>query len=896
LVDAVPGAIIGTPAPSRVQLYNPCMDGHTLRRTYLEYFRREGHEVLSSSGLVPDDPTLLFTSAGMVQFKDIFWGRAAPRHPRATTCQKCMRTTDIERVGTTAYHHTFFEMLGNFSFGDYFKQGAIELAWKFLVDELGLDPQRLWVSVYEQDEEARAIWVDQIGVPAARVVRLGKEENWWGPVGDTGPCGPDSEIFWDWGEELACGTQCAGPACDCARFSEMWNLVFMQFAAQPDGTFAELDRKGVDTGMGLERTAAVLQGVMSDFDTDLFAPVVQEVEALAGNASRMEGQKLRTRNIIADHIRALVFLVADGVLPSNEAQGYVLRRVLRRTVRAADRLALPEGALARLVPAVVETLGEVYPEIAERRALAEQVIAREEQSFRRTLRSGESQLRSELAKLGANAQLPGGVLFELYDTYGFPLELTEEIAAETGVKVDRTGFEREMERQRARSRKAVQAEDGISIEESAQVVVETEFVGYDRLTCESQLARIIDPQGAESGSAVEGEWRLFFPVTPFYAEGGGQVADTGWVENLSRTGRAQITDVQHTPQGIVHKTRVLQGEFSSGDCCRLQVDEERRRAVERAHTATHLLHAALREAVGEHAIQAGSWVGPEEVRFDYTHFAALSDEQRALVEKRAFASVLTDVDVSVRWMSLDDALAVGAMAHFEEEYRGKQEVRVIEVPGISCELCGGTHVRRTGEIGPLAILAEEAVGSGSRRIRALVGEKARAYFASLREERARVAELLGVPEGEVEAGVQRSVEDLKAAQRQVSSLEEKLTALEAERMSQRVEEVDGVKIVGAVVEGGAERAKHLADALASRLGRSAVLLGTKAGDRAVLVAKVSDIPQVSAGDMVRVAAQRVGGKGGGRPTFAQGGGPQAASLPEAVRDGLEHVRAALKSA
>jgi len=868
-----------------------------LRQTYLEYFRREGHEVLASSGLVPDDPTLLFTSAGMVQFKDIFWGRVSPRCSRATTCQKCMRTTDIERVGTTAYHHTFFEMLGNFSFGDYFKHGAITLAWKFLVDELGLDPRRLWVSVYEQDDEARSIWVDEIGVPAERVVRLGKEENWWGPVGESGPCGPDSEIFWDWGEAFSCGPRCAGPACECSRFSELWNLVFMQFAAHPDGTFSELDRKGVDTGMGLERTAAVLQGVMSDFDTDLFAPVIQAVEALAGDTSKREGQELRSRNVIADHIRALVFLVADGVLPANEAQGYVLRRVLRRTVRAADRLSLPEGALAKLVPVVVDALGEVYPEIVERRALAEQVISREEQSFRRTLRSGEAQLRSELGKLGANEELPGSTVFELYDTYGFPLELTEEIAAEEGVSVDRAGFEREMERQRARSRKAVQTETAGAAEAADEEVIETEFVGYDRLACEGELVRVVIAGSEGTRGGVQGEeQRLFFRVTPFYAEGGGQTADTGWVENLSRSGRAEVTDVQHSPQGIAHTARVVQGAFRSGDNCRLQVDEKRRRAVERAHTATHLLHAALREVVGAHAIQAGSWVGPEEMRFDYTHFAALSDEQQAQVEKRAFASVLSDVDVSIRWMSLEDALASGAMAHFEEEYRGKDEVRVIEVPGISCELCGGTHVRRTGEIGPLAILAEEAVGSGARRIRALVGEKARAYLASLREERARLAERIGVPEAEVEAGVQRLLEDLKAAQGQVASLEEKLTAVEAERMTQSAEDICGVRVIGSVVEGGAERAKLLADALVVRLGRSAVILGTKSGDRAVLVAKVSDVPQVSAGDMVRVAAQRVGGKGGGRPTFAQGGGPEAASLPEAVRDGVEHVRAALKSA
>ncbi len=870
------------------------MDGHTLRRKYLEFFRSEGHEIVPSSSLVPDDPTLLFTSAGMVQFKDIFWGKVSPRYPRAVTCQKCMRTTDIERVGTTAYHHTFFEMLGNFSFGDYFKEGAIKRAWRFLTGELGLDPGKLWVSVYEEDDEARSIWVDGVGVPPKRVVRLGKEDNWWGPVGDRGPCGPDSEIFWDWGEELSCGPGCSGPACDCARFSEIWNLVFMQFDAQPDGTLADLSQKGIDTGMGLERTAAVLQGVLSDFDTDLFAPVVAAVEELAGGDCR--GEKLTPRNVVADHLRALVFLVADGVLPANEAQGYVLRRILRRTVRAADRLSLPPGVLAELVPAVADSLGDSYPEIVERRVLAEQVISREEQAFRRTLRSGEEQLRGELEKLEARARLPGDVVFELYDTYGFPVELTEEIAAEAGVAVDRAGFEQEMERQRTRSRQAAHVDGASAATGGAKVVVETVFVGYDRLEAEAELAAITAATGSAHEQAGEGEWQFFFPETPFYPEAGGQLADTGLVENLSRSGRAQVGDVQRTPQGTIHFVRVVEGEFRQGDNCSLQVDEERRRAIERAHTATHLLHAGLRETLGEHAIQAGSWVGPEEVRFDFTHFAALSEGEREQVEKRAFAAVLEDLELCKRWMPLEEAVAAGAIAHFEEEYRGKSQVRVVEVPGVSCELCGGAHVRRTGEIGPVVIMSEEAVGSGTRRIRALVGERARQHFVSVREERIRVSRLLGVPEGEVEAGVERTISELEQARKQCFALEERMSAIQAEQLAGQVEQVDGVSLLGAVVDGGAERAKMLADALAARLGCCAVVLGTDAGGRAVLVAKVADVPALSAGDLVRVAAQAVGGKGGGRRTFAQGGGPEVAALSQAVESALDYARAQLRSA
>ncbi len=870
------------------------MTGNKLRKTYLEYFRHEGHEVVPSSSLVPEDPTLLFTSAGMVQFKEIFWGKVPPRHPRATTCQKCMRTTDIERVGTTAYHHTFFEMLGNFSFGDYFKQGAITLAWKFLTSTLGLDPARLWVSVYEADDEAFDIWVDEVGLPRERVVRLGKEHNWWGPVGDRGPCGPDSEIFWDWGASLACGTGCEGPACDCARFSEIWNLVFMQYDAQPDGSLADLGRKGIDTGMGLERTAAVLQGVMSDFDTDLFAPLVQAVENLAG--APCQGEACVPRNVLADHIRALVFLTADGVLPGNEAQGYVFRRLLRRAIRAADRIELPEGGLAQLVPPVVECFGAAYPEVVDRRALAEQVIAHEERAFRRTLRSGERRLRDALEEVAQGQRLPGEVVFELYDTYGFPVELTEEIAAETGMSVDREGFERAMERQRARSRGTADTGPSLTEAKVAEALTETTFVGYDRLTVDTQLAAIADPQGDPSTEVGEGAWHFVFPETPFYPEGGGQTADTGWVTNLDREGRAEVVDVQRSSRGTFHHVQVVAGAFRQGDRCKLDVDAERRRAVERAHTATHLLHAALRKTAGEHAIQAGSWVGPEEFRFDFTHFAPLTDEQWSQLEALAFGPVIRDLELRVRNMPLADALAAGVIAHFEEEYRGKEHVRVVEVPGVSAELCGGTHVRRTGEIGPLVILNEEAVAAGTRRIRALVGEKARRQLATIRDERAALARLLGVPEGEVAQALERSLEELREARRHASALEERLVSVDADSLCRAAEDVDGVRLVGTVIDGGADRAKQLADAVAAKLGRCAVILGSSSGGRAVIVAKVNDVPDLSAGDLVRVAAQAVGGKGGGRPTFAQGGGPKADALPDAVRDALAHARASLRSA
>ncbi len=864
-----------------------------LRRLYLDYFRKEGHTVLPSSSLVPDDPTLLFTSAGMVQFKDIFWGRVAPAHPRVTTCQKCFRTTDIERVGTTAYHHTFFEMLGNFSFGDYFKEGAIALAWRFLTGELGLPPERLWVSVYAEDDEAYATWRDEIRIPAERIVRLGKEHNWWGPVGDRGPCGPDTEIFWDWGPEYGCGPDCPGPSCDCDRFSEVWNLVFIQHDAQPDGTLRELGKKNIDTGMGLERMTAVLEGVHSNFDTDLFAPIV---EAIAASA-RPPLADHRSRNLIADHIRAVVFLVADGVRPGSEAQGYVLRRILRRTVRAADALGMREGRLRLLVEPVVRSLGAVYPEIEERRSLAEQVITHEERTFRRTLRAGEARLREALARLSAGGSVPGRVVFELYDTYGFPPELTEEIAREQGFSVDHAGYDREMEAQRARSRHA-QGGSGatVRVDMGGRGERVTKFVGYTELTFESALEKILVGQEAQDAISVPAGAEFVFNETPFYAEAGGQVADTGWIENLSRPGRAEVVDVQKSPHGTLHTVRVTEGEFRERDRCWLVVDEARRRKIERAHTATHLLHAALRRVLGEHVIQAGSAVGPEEFRFDFTHFAALTPAELAQVEELAFAPVLHDLAVEVEELPLDEAKKRGAIAHFEEEYRGKDRVRVVEVPGVSMELCGGTHVRRTGEIGPIVILSEEAVGAGTRRLRVLVGEAARRHLFSLREERKQLAALLDVPEGELLSGATKLLEEEKAIRRRVESLEGELAAFRSRDAAAGAREVDGTKLASAVVEGGVEEAKRLADALAAQLGRSVVVIGTRAEGKGIVVAKVVDEPRVSAGDLVRIACQALGGKGGGRATFAQGGGPHGGALPQAIEKAIAHAEVRLKGA
>lgn len=859
------------------------MTSAELRRLYLDYFRREGHQVLPSASLVPDDPTLLFTSAGMVQFKDILWGRVAPVHPCVTTCQKCFRTTDIERVGATAHHHTFFEMLGNFSFGDYFKEGAIELAWKFLARELSLPKERLWVSVYEEDEEAYVIWRDSIGIPVERIVRLGREHNWWGPVGDRGPCGPDSEIFWDWGEEHTCGPDCKELACDCERFSEIWNLVFMQYDAQPDGKLTELSRKNIDTGMGLERMSAVLQGVHSNFDTDLFRPIAEEIGALSPAKMPPDALPIQ-RSVVADHIRATVFLIADGVLPdSKESRGSVLRKVFIRMFTMADFLGIPHGKLPKLVEPVIATLRDVYPEIVDRRGLIERAILAEEETYRRrleTLRRRGEELPEELVVI------PGELAFRWYDTDGIPRELITVYAGEKGLLVDWEGFEREMERQRARSRK-VTAYDERTAPEEAAVVRKTDFVGHEHIETEDHLALILDESDKPEGEATPGEWRFVFSAkTPFYAEAGGQIADTGWIENLSQPGRAEVMDVQKATQGTVHAVRVIEGGFHQGDRCHLLVDEARRRAIARAHTATHLLHAALRRVLGEHVIQAGSSVGPEELRFDFTHFAALTPAELARVEELAFAPVLQDLPVQVEEVPLAAAKARGAIAHFAEEYRGKDRVRVVAVPGTSAELCGGTHVRRTGEIGLIVVLAEEAVAAGTRRLRAVVGETARRYLTTLREERRQLSTLAGVPEAEIVAGLGKTLDEAQALRRRVAAIEAELAVVRSQDLLARARDVSGTKLLSTILDGGAEEAKRLADALAARLGRCVLVVGVRHEGRGLIVAKVVDEPRVEAGDLVRVAAEALGGKGGGRSTFAQGGGPNVQALPQAIERAL----------
>ena len=856
-----------------------------LRSRFLEFFVARDHKRLPSAPLVPNDPTLLFTSAGMVQFKDIFAGRVEPRHPRVTTCQKCFRTTDIGNVGKTAYHNTFFEMLGNFSFGDYFKQGAIELWWELLTEQLGVPGERLTAAVYEEDDEAYGIWRDVIGLPVDRIVRLGKEHNWWGPVGDSGPCGPDSEIHFDAGAEHGCGPDCAGPACDCNRFNELGNIVFIQYDQQKDGTLVPLDHGCIDTGMGLERTSSILQGVATVYDTDVFQPIVEAIEAAMPRA--YTEADATHRNAIADHMRAALFLLADGVMPGNERQGYVFRRILRRAIRASERLELAPGTLSSFTDAVADSLGGVYPEILEVRDLGERLIAREEETFRRTLREGERRLGKLLDGLRQDGAkiLPGDAAFELTDTYGFPLEMIEEIAADEGIAIDHAGYCHALAAQRARSR--VDISVTTSVAATADVVKPwhrrsdpEQFIGYETDTCKTTVTGIDEEAGV-----------IAFERTPFYAESGGQVGDTGQFECGEDGPSIPIeTTSRHEKGAILHQVGTHAAALQVGDECTLVVDTERRRRIERNHTATHLLHAALREVLGAHVKQAGSLVNDEELRFDFSHFEKLSPEEIARVEDFANAAVLADLEMVTREMPLEKAQAMGAIGLFEEEYRGKDVVRVISAGDVSTELCGGTHVRRTGEIGLIKIISEESIASGVRRIRAITGEQILTRLRDLSDLVRRIRHVTGEEPLEAIARLKAEMKEMLQRLEEASVAE---AAGRSEDLVKRAEEIGQARMVSGRADLSADQLKNLSDLLEEKARPAVVVLVGDAEGSGIAICKASKGLDVDCGALVREMAGILGGGGGGGRGFAQGGGPKLDQLDAALEAGVQSARSAL---
>jgi len=868
------------------------MNSNEVRSRFLEFFRSKGHTVVPSSPLVPgNDPTLLFTNAGMVQFKDVFTGQDKRPYVRAASSQKCVRAggkhNDLENVGYTARHHTFFEMLGNFSFGDYFKKDAIHYAWEFITgkDWLAIDKSRLLVTVYATDDEAYAIWKDEIGVPPARIVRIGdrrgtaapgampQSDNFWS-MGDTGPCGPCTEIFYDHdpdGSKGIAGGPPGSPDEDGDRWIEIWNLVFMQFERAADGTMANLPAPSVDTGMGLERISALMQGTNDNYQTDTFKHLVGAVAQLA----KQQPYSNASQKVIADHIRAASFLIVDGVLPSNEGRGYVLRRIMRRAIRHGYKLGLNEAFFHKLVAPLAEVMGDAYPELNAQRAQIEKAIRHEEDSFAVTLDKGMKLLDDAIGKL-KDQTIPGEVVFKLYDTYGFPLDLTADIARERGLSLDEAGYEREMEAQRDRARAASHFKGGATLHYEG---AETCFVGYEGLVHEGAKVLALYRDGQAVTELKAGEpGVVVLDHTPFYAEGGGQVGDRG------RIGGFEVQDTLKLKGSVFgHHGRQKDGSLKVGATVRAEVTESIRRATMRNHSATHLMHRALREVLGAHVAQKGSLVNEQRTRFDFSHTQPVTAAEIAEIEDRVNRAILANVPVSAEVMKYDDAIKAGAMALFGEKYG--DEVRVLAMGDYSTELCGGTHVSRTGDIGLFKIVAEGGVAAGVRRVEAITGENALAYLRETEGRLKKAAELVRGSADDLTTKIEQVLAHGRQLEKELAALKGKLASTAGNDLTSQVRQVKGVQVLSARVDGvDGNDLRTLLDQLKNKLGSGVVLLGAASGDKVSLIAGVTaDLTaKVKAGDLVKFAAEQVGGKGGGRPDMAQAGGTQPEKLPFAL--------------
>jgi alanyl-tRNA synthetase len=857
------------------------MTSAQLRAAFLDFFRERGHAVVPSSSLVPgNDPTLLFTNAGMVQFKDLFLGKEKRNYVRAASSQRCVRAggkhNDLENVGYTTRHHTFFEMLGNFSFGDYFKQDAIRFAWDFVTGTLGIAPERLWVTVYEEDEGAAEIWLKEIGVDPQRFTRMGAKSNFWA-MGDTGPCGPCTEIFYDHGPDVAGGPP-GSPDEDGDRYVEIWNLVFMQFDRSADGTMTPLPKPSVDTGMGLERVAAVMQGVHSNYEIDLFRNLI-EAAARATGTGDLKSNSLR---VIADHVRATSFLVADGVLPSNEGRGYVLRRIMRRAIRHGFMLGQKQPFFHTLVAALEQEMGSAYPELTAQRAHIEKVILQEEERFAETLAQGISLLDTAIGSLAGRQQIPGETVFRLYDTYGFPVDLTNDIARERGLSIDEAGFEAAMNAQRARARAA--SKFNVDLRGEMSVDTHTSFVGYDGEHGVGRIVSMFRGKQPVTELAAGEEGQVVLDVTPFYAESGGQVGDSGVLSTPAA--KFVVGDTQKLGKAHVHVGKVEEGVLKVGDGVEAVVDGATRQATRLNHTATHLLHAALRQVLGTHVTQKGSLVAPDKLRFDFSHYAGLTPEELAQVESLVNAEIRRNADAETRVMDFEAAVASGAMALFGEKYDDK--VRVLRVGDFSTELCGGTHVKRAGDIGLFKIVSEGGVAAGVRRIEAVTGQGAYDYVVATDHKLRDVAGLVRGSRDDVEDKVRQLLDRARRMEKEIALLKEKLASGSGRDLASEALTIgNGVRLVAASVEGADAAALRTAvDQLKSQLGSAIIVLGSPAGDdKVTLIAGVtSDLTsRVKAGDVINHVARQVGGKGGGRADLAQAGGTQPLNLPAALQ-------------
>jgi alanyl-tRNA synthetase len=871
------------------------MKGNEIRSTYLRFFEKHGHRIVRSSSLVPqDDPTLLFTNAGMVQFKRVFLGEEKRDYARATTSQKCVRAggkhNDLENVGYTARHHTFFEMLGNFSFGDYFKEKAVEFAWDLLTNGYGLPADRLWASVYTDDDEAWDLWHKRIGIPESRMVRLGEEENFWA-MGDTGPCGPCSEIHLDRGEALGCGRPDCGVDCDCDRFLEIWNLVFMQFDRDESGAMTPLPKPSIDTGLGLERLASVLQDKETNFETDLILPIINRAEALAEVRYGSDHAADVAMKVIADHSRAAAFLIGDGVLPSNDGRGYVLRRIMRRAIRYGRNIGLTKPFLHETTKVVFDIMRPNYPELTEAAAFITNVIENEEQRFSETLDHGLRVLNDTLDELRAKGerQIPGSLIFKLYDTFGFPVDIVQDVIREDDFTMDMDGFNAHMDNQREKSRSVV-AFSGVS--EAYKTLsaqgLKIDFLGYTATQADAAVLLIVK-DGEEIPEAGAGETvEVVTDRTPFYGESGGQVGDKGRIK--ADGFELAVNDTVKDPTGLViHRGIVEKGRLKKGDRVRLEVDEALRRRTACNHTATHILHAALREVLGEHVKQAGSLVAPERFRFDFTHFAQVTPEELAAIETYVNERVSENVDVAIEEMAAEEAFQSGATALFEEKYGDR--VRVISLADFSKELCGGTHTRRTGDIGLFKIVHETSVAAGIRRIEALSGAAALAHVQQTHRTLQTVAHRLKTQSDGVVERVEQLLAGSKSAEKKIVQLKARIAELEAAGGTgggMETRDIGGISVMAKRVSVDNPAAlRDLADKLKDKLGSGIVALGCESGGKALLLVGVSKdlVGRFHAGNLVKAAAALVGGGGGGRPDMAQAGGTK----PEYLDAALEKV-------
>jgi len=860
-----------------------------VRTAFLDFFKEKGHTIIPSSSLIPHgDPTLLLNTAGMVQIKPYFLGEAVPPSPRLASCQKCFRTTDIESVGD-AKHLTFFEMLGNFSVGDYFKKEAINWGWEFVTQRLNIPKERLWITIFLDDEEAFHYW-REIGVPAERIVRCGEEDNFWGPAGNTGPCGPCSEIHYDFGEEYGCGKADCGPSCDCERFSEIWNLVFTQYNQDEKGNRPPLPRPNIDTGMGLERMVVVLNGKSSVYETDVFTPLLKKISELSG---KKYGDGFDTDNamrVVVEHSRGIPFLIADGVMPSNEGRGYVLRRLLRRAALFGRTLGLDKPFITEMARTTIEQMRSVYPEIAERQDFILKVIALEEARFSGTLSAGLELLDGIMAGLFDNgsSEIGGEQAFKLYDTYGFPVELTCEIASKSDVKVDMDGFEQAMEKQREKARSAHKFDNssGKEVNLSGSLGIDTTpFMGYNSLKHKSVIAGIVvdnDIVKSVSEGTVAG---IILKNSPFYGEMGGQVGDTGRISALS--GQFMVTDtIRMQPNIIVHRGEVAGGELSVGDEVEAEVDAERRLDIARNHTATHLLQLALRQVLGDHVQQRGSLVAPDQFRFDFSHLAAMTANEIEQVQRIVNDGIRRNLPVYAEEMPYKEAVKSGAIALFDEKYGDVVRVLRVGKPPISAELCGGTHISATGEIGFFRIIGESSIGAGLRRIEAVTGRGAETFVACRLSSLEKISGSLGASPDTAEEKLADLLAEMEEERRQSASRERELARIRAESLLEKVEVVNGVNLVVAhIPDSRVEILREMSDFLRDKLKSVVVVLGSVHGDRPVFIAVVTpDLVSkgYKAGDMVKKVAAVTGGGGGGRPDLAQAGGKFKDKIDEAL--------------